>query len=118
MRLIGALVVVIAVLAVTGCDTASRLVRSIAPTPSAEGPPPVAEEMVWIRTDGQRGAGNPALQRQYEIDVVACPGAAQRSPAAAPCMRERGYILAPRSQAESLLQDFARAGRNGGAWWW
>jgi hypothetical protein len=118
MRTIDVLVVVTAVLFVTGCETVSRLAQSLAPSPAAEEPPLTTEEMVWIRTDGQRGAGNPALQRQYEIDVVACPGAAQRSPAAAPCMRERGYILAPRSQAESLLQDFARAGRDGGAWWW
>jgi hypothetical protein len=108
MRTIDALLVAVAVLVVTGCDTASRLVQSVVPSPSAEAPKPI-EEMVWIRTDGQRGAGNPVLQRQYEIDVAACPGATQRSPAAAPCMRQRGYILAPRSQAESLRQKFARA---------
>jgi hypothetical protein len=109
MRTTDLLAIVGAALIVTGCETASRLVQSIVPTPSAEAPKPMAEEMVWIRTDGQRGAGNPVLQRQYEIDVAACPGAAQRSPKAAPCMRQRGYILAPRSRAESLLQDFARA---------
>jgi hypothetical protein len=109
MRTIDALLIAGAVLSVTGCETASRLVQSIVPTPSAEAPKPMAEEMVWIRTDGQRGAGNPVLQRQYEIDVAACPGATQRSPAAAPCMRQRGYVLAPRSQAESLRQKFARA---------
>lgn len=109
MRTINVLVVIGAVLVVTGCDTASRLVQSIVPMPAAEELPPATEEMVWIRTDGQRGAGNPALQRQYDIDVAACPGGAQRSTAAAPCMRQRGYILAPRSEAESLLQDFARA---------
>lgn len=109
MRTIDVLVVIGAVLVVTGCDTASRLVQSIVPTPAAEELPPATEEMVWIRTDGQRGAGNPALQMQFEIDAAACPGAAERSPAAGPCMRERGYILVPDSAAESLLQDFARA---------
>jgi hypothetical protein len=107
--------VVAASLALAGChapvhqQAAAPPLRVAAPPPAAVGPMPVGEELVWIRTDGQRGAGNPMLQRQYEIDVATCPGAAQRLPAAAPCMRERGYVLAPVSQAESLLQQFARA---------
>jgi hypothetical protein len=100
--------IVTASLALAGCHAPVHQ-QAAAPPPPAVAPMPVAEELVWIRTDGQRGAGNPMLQRQYEIDVAACPGAAQRAPAAAPCMRERGYILAPVSQAESLLQQFARA---------
>jgi hypothetical protein len=90
MRTIDALLIAGAVLVVTGCETASQLVQSIVPAPPTEAPKPMTEETVWIRTDGQRGAGNPVLQRQYEIDVAACPGAAQRSPKAAPCMRQRG----------------------------
>jgi hypothetical protein len=101
MRMVEPLAIALALLGLVGCHGA--------PLQQAAAPAPVAEELVWIRTDGQRGSGNPVLQRQYEIDVAACPGAAQRSPAAASCMRQRGYILAPISQAESLSEDFARA---------
>jgi hypothetical protein len=101
MRPIETLAIASAIVALTGCHAALQQ--------QAEAPATISEEMVWIRTDGQRGTGNPILQRQYEIDIAACPGAAQRSPAAAPCMRQRGYILAPISQAESLLEEFARA---------
>lgn len=101
MRTIELLAIASVTIVLAGCHAALQQ--------QAVPPATMAEEMVWIRTDGQRGAGNRILQRQYEIDVAACPGAAQRSPAAAPCMRQRGYILAPISQAESLLEDFARA---------
>lgn len=100
MRTIETLAIASITVVLAGCHAALQ--------PQAEAPATMAEEMVWIRTDGQRGTGNPLLQRQYEMDVAACPGAAQRSPAAAPCMRQRGYILAPVSQAESLLEEFAR----------
>lgn len=101
MRTIEPLAIASVIIVLAGCDAGVQQ-QAVAPTP-------IAEDMFWIRTDGQRGAGNPILQRQYEIDVAACPGAAQRSPAAAPCMRQRGYILAPVSEAASLLADFARA---------
>ena len=95
-------------LALAGCETSPRQ-EALEPSSVAVAPTPAPDEMVWIRTDGQRGAGNPDLQTQFEIDAAACPGAEQRSPAAVPCMREYGYILVPDSEAESLLQDFARA---------
>lgn len=101
MRMVEPLAIAIAIVGLAGCHGV--------PQRQAAAPATSAEEMVWIRTDGQRGSGNPILQRQYEIDVAACRGAVQRSPAAAPCMRQRGYVLAPISQAESLLEEFARA---------
>jgi hypothetical protein len=61
--------------------------------------PRVAEEEIWLRTDGQSGRTNPALASQFASDKAACTvagGGIERS-----CMTQRGYILVPASQAEA-----------------
>jgi hypothetical protein len=99
---------------------------------------PAPEPEVWIRTDGQRGTGNPVLEQQFEIDKAVCVGQtqqtrvgmvpiyyggmggsigavvieAQRSAAlmdvAKGCMAQRGYLRVPVSQAASTREQFAR----------
>jgi pectin methylesterase-like acyl-CoA thioesterase len=101
------------------------------------------EQYIWVRTDGQRGAGNPALQQQYQIDRTICFGEVQKSAAGAPviyyqglagaidaaiiqnqhqqayldimkgCMAQKGYVLVPQSQAAATLQSFRRARKGG-----
>jgi hypothetical protein len=64
--------------------------------------------MVWLRLDGQRGAGNPALTQQFEKDRSACLGGASREPVdpvARACMADRGYIQVPEDQAEAKRQE-------------
>jgi hypothetical protein len=98
-------------------------------------PPP----MVWLRTDGQRMADNPALAQQGDIDKTICAGdaqkanltsltpvevnryslglnnnvEAQRSQATADamkgCMAQKGYLLVPADQAEAMSEQFAAA---------
>jgi len=73
----------------------------------AHQPPP---PMVWIRLDGQRGAGNPVLVQQFETDRNICFGNEQ---SLAPddvekrCMAEKGYMQVPQDQAEAKLQELA-----------
>jgi hypothetical protein len=71
------------------------------------------QKMVWLRLDGQRGAGNPALTQQFETDRTACLGGTQQvngpsqavdAPAKA-CMAEKGYIHVPEDQAEAKRQE-------------
>jgi ABC-type glycerol-3-phosphate transport system substrate-binding protein len=59
----------------------------------------VAEEQIWLRTDGQSGRTNPALAAQFEADKAACTvpgGGIDRA-----CMTSRAYILVPASQVEA-----------------
>ena len=73
--------------------------------------------MVWLRVDGQRGAGNPALAQQFEADQTACFGGApsdneRTQPADAAvkdCMAKRGYIQVAENQAEAKSQELAAA---------
>ena len=74
-------------------------------------------KMVWLRLDGQRGAGNPVLTRQFETDRTTCLGTAQQGidqsqavdPVAKDCMAAKGYIQVPEDQAEAKLQELAAA---------
>jgi len=61
-------------------------------------PPQIAEEQIWLRTDGQSGRDNPALAAQFAADRAACTvqGGIDRA-----CMTSRAYILVPRSQVEA-----------------
>lgn len=43
-----------------------------------------ADPMVWVRTDGQRATGNPALEQQYKIDSAICVGETQKAGLGAP----------------------------------
>jgi hypothetical protein len=76
-------------------------------------PEPLQSQMVWLRLDGQRGAGNPALNRQFEIDRKVCLGSApsdiEVSAAAKACMTQKGYIQVPTDQAETKSRELAAA---------
>jgi hypothetical protein len=94
-------------------------------------PPP----MIWVRIDGQRGAGNPALEQQFELAKTVCIGemqkaglsgvtlvggnifdqviaANQRNAAQGDvlkgCMAQQGYVLVPADQASIRSDEFAR----------
>ena len=69
-----------------GCNNMSRM------------SPPVGEEEVWLRTDGQSGRDNPALATQFEADKSACTVAGGIDRA---CMTGKAYILVPKSQVEA-----------------
>lgn len=79
-------------------------------------PPPQAQ-MVWLRLDGQRGAGNPALAKKFETDRTACLGATPQgngssqpvNPVARACMADKGYIQVPEDQAEAKSRELAAA---------
>jgi hypothetical protein len=79
--------------------------------------PPPRAQMVWLRLDGQRGAGNPALTQQFEKDRLACLGASQQAngssepvdPVATACMARKGYVQVPEDQAEAKRQELAAA---------
>jgi hypothetical protein len=94
-------------------------------------------KQVWIRTDGQRGVGNPAFAQQFEIDKTVCVGEMQKAnlsgvavhggglaglavamerDAAADdvqkgCMAQRGYVLVPEDQADARAAAYAAASR-------
>ena len=40
-------------------------------------PPPL--QMIWMRTDGQQGAGNPAMVQQFEVAKTVCVGEMQKA---------------------------------------
>jgi hypothetical protein len=92
---------------------------------------------VWVRIDGQKGAGNPVLMQQYEVDSTICLGQTQQSAVGmAPiyyqgvagaigasviqsqrnaaltdvvkgCMAQKGYMRVRSSQAEAMRARFA-----------
>jgi len=75
--------------------------------------PQPQSQMVWLRLDGQRGAGNPALTQKFETDRKTCLGTAQHdsevSAAAKACMAGKGYIQVPADQAEAKIRELAAA---------
>jgi len=55
-----------------------------------------AEKPIYLRTDGQDMAGNPALHQQFELDRTVCqsePGDDKD------CMAVKGYVSAPKDLA-------------------
>jgi hypothetical protein len=83
------------------------LLTSVTIVGCAHEPPPA---MVWIRLDGQRGAGNPVLAQQFETDRTICFGNEQTqtpNDVEKRCMAEKGYTQVPQDQAEAKLQEFA-----------
>jgi len=90
-------------------------------------------KMLWIRSDGQRTAGDPVLVHQFDMDRTICLGerqkanlsgvtitegglagvaAAQNRAVAADqvgagCMAEKGYVLAREDEAEAKREQFA-----------
>ena len=80
-----------------------------APDPAATAA--ASEPKVWIRSDGRRASESPALVRQFTADKSACVGNATTvSDAAEDCMRGKGYIYVPQSQAPQIAAQLA-AGR-------
>jgi hypothetical protein len=74
--------------------------------------PQTQPNMVWLRLDGQRGAENPVLTKQFETDRAICLGAQQDDnpsqpdkPAAKVCMADKGYIQVPEDQAEAKIRE-------------
>lgn len=88
------------VMVLAGCNL-TRTVRTDRPQ--------VAEEQIWLRTDGKSSRGNPALAAQFQSDTAACTvqGGLDRN-----CMTKRAYILVPKSQAEATAAKLRSA--NGG----
>ncbi len=71
-----------------------------------------APEMAWVRTDGRRIAGDPALLQQGKADVALCHGdldTGTASGSARACMAERGYALIQKAQAEEARAAYATA---------
>jgi len=90
---------------------------------------------IWLRSDGQRDAGNPALIEQFEVANSLClnerekismllpmieqsglPGLlanqereADLSDIHARCMSKQGYLLVPENQAEAKRQELMAA---------
>jgi hypothetical protein len=89
---------------------------------------------VLVRTDGQRGIGNPALEQQLAIDKAICLGETQKAAISSPavyggglfqqidaqiernkatnaiatgCMAQRGYAVVPADQAQAAGEAFA-----------
>jgi hypothetical protein len=63
-----------------------------------------AERAIYLRTDGQDIAGNPALHRQLELDRMTCqtePGDDQD------CMAVKGYVSVPKDQAAAKQRQLA-----------
>ena len=63
-----------------------------------------AAQTIYLRTDGQDIAGNPALHQRFELDRVTCqtePGDDQD------CMAVKGYISVPKDQAAAKQRQLA-----------
>jgi hypothetical protein len=73
--------------------------------------------MVWLRLDGQRGSGNPALTQQFETDRTLCLGKMQQDDeqdepvdaTAKDCMTKKGYIQVPKDEAVAKQEELAAA---------
>ena len=71
------------------------------------------QQPTWVRTDGQRFAGNPALTAKLEADKAACEGGTQQANMSV-CMERRGYLSMPANQAEGYYQAAERAAKQMG----
>ena len=63
-----------------------------------------AEKPIYLRTDGQDMAGNPALHQQFELDRAVCqtdPGDDKD------CMAVEGYVSVPKEQAAAKQRQLA-----------
>ncbi len=73
---------------------------------SLGGAPHGPERGIWVRTDGQSGRDNPALQQQFATDQAFCSDRGQVNQL---CMTQRGYILVPESQAAAKAAQLRAA---------
>lgn len=69
------------------------------------------DPMVWVRTDGQRATGNPALEQQYKIDSAICVGEAQKAGLAAPVVYMNANPVSA-ATAGAVVGSQARAGQD------
>lgn len=103
MSMRNTIVLLFVAIGLAGCGTSGG--------PFAPRQQPVAEEQIWLRTDGQSGRTNPALAAQFEADKAACTvpgGGIDRA-----CMTNRAYILVPASQVEATAARLrAASGQN------
>mgnify|MGYP001759981283 FL=1 len=64
-----------------------------------------ADNMIWLRTDGQSQAGNPHLAQQFQIDSTVCKGETQKSAVGAPIVYSNGSIASEVSAAVTSSQQ-------------
>ena len=62
-----------------------------------------AAQTVYLRTDGQDLASNPALREQLDRDRIACQGELEDKD----CMAVKGYVSVPKDQAAAKQQQLA-----------
>lgn len=63
-----------------------------------------AERTIYLRTDGQDMAGNPALHQQFELDRATCQGEPGDDK---DCMAVKGYIAVPKDEATAKQRQLA-----------
>jgi hypothetical protein len=89
--------------------------------------------MVYVRLDGQRGAADPVLAQQFEVDRTVCAGEMQKAnvsgvtfsggglagiaaqaernnavgQVAQGCMAQKGYLFVPKEEAEAKTAELA-----------
>ena len=66
---------------------------------------------IWLRADGKRGATDPVLVRQFEMDRSACT-AGGADHISETCMTQRGYVLVREDQAEAKRVELSRSGKH------
>jgi hypothetical protein len=59
---------------------------------------------IYLRTDGQDIAGNPALRKQLELDRATCEAEGGDDQ---DCMAVKGYVSVPKDQAAAKQQQLA-----------
>ena len=62
-----------------------------------------AAQTVYLRTDGQDLASNPALREQLDRDRIACQGELEDKD----CMAVKGYVSVPKEQAAAKQRQLA-----------
>jgi hypothetical protein len=73
-------------------------------------------EMAWVRTDGRKIAGDPALLQQGKSDIAACDAnlnSGTTTASARGCMAQKGYVLVRRDQAEDVRAAYAAGAQRG-----
>ena len=93
-------------LLLAGCQSTTRQAEPPRPTTSA------STERVWLRLDGQRASGSPVLLAKFQKDKAACVKDVDFvSEAAEGCMKDRGYIFVPSSEAPRVAAQLAANAR-------
>jgi hypothetical protein len=72
----------------------------------ATAPPPMA----WVRTDGQRAAGDPVLAQQFDVDRTVCLGERQRAALSGVTIANGGFAAAMAAQERGNSADAVARG--------